>query len=106
MVKIDGSMRVLAEAYSQELERLIKGQAGSREWTEILEHAKLLRAATFAHLQKVQPQLQTSLAISGPGPKGIADKTYEFLVNAAYQFGSSLGELRKDFPAIVRIVAG
>jgi len=57
----------------------------------------------------VQPQLQasqTSLPISGPGPKTIADKTYAFLVGAAYQFGSSLGELRKHFPADVRIVAG
>jgi hypothetical protein len=106
MVKIDGPVRVLAEAYSQELERLTRGKAGSREWTEILEHAKLLRAATFDRLQKVQPLLNTSLPISGPDPKGIADKTYEFLVDAAYQFGSSLGKLRKDFPANVQIVAG
>jgi hypothetical protein len=105
MTEIDGSVRVLTDAYSEELERLIKGEAGSPEWMEILEQANLLRAATFDHLIKVQPQLQTSLPISGRGPQGIADKTYEFLVNAAWQFGSSLGELRKSFPPEIQIVA-
>jgi len=109
MVKIDGLVRVVAQAYAEELQRLIKGEAGSKEWTQILEQVNLLRAATFDQFLKLQPQLkssQTSLPISGPGPKSIADKTYQFLVDAAYQFGSSLGELRKDFPADVQIVAG
>lgn len=105
LIKIDHQIRVLADAYSQELERLIRDAPGSREWTEVLEVCTLLRAATFDDLLKLQPQLHTSLPISGPDPKSIADKTYEFLVDAGFQFGSSLGELRKSFPANVQIVA-
>lgn len=106
MVKIDSSIRLLADAFVRELERVINGEAGSQEWMEIIENVNLLRAAIFDHLLRVQPQLHTCLPISGPGPHGIADKTYEFMVNAAWQFGSSLGELRKSFPPNVRIVAG
>jgi len=106
MVKIDGSIRLLAVAFAQELERLIEGEAESQEWMETLEHINLLRAALYEHLLRVQPQLHTCLPISGPGPHGIADKTFAFLVDAAWQFGSSLGQLRKNFPPRVQIVAG
>ena len=106
MVKIDGSIRLLAVAFAQELERLIEGEAESQEWMETLEHINLLRAALYEHLLRVQPQLRTCLPISGPGPHGIAEKTYGFLIDAAWQFGSSLGQLRKNFPPNVQIVAG
>ncbi len=106
LIKIDHQIRVLADAYSQELERLIRDAPGSREWTEVLEVCTLLRAATFDDLLKLQPRLKTSLPISGPESHSrIADKTYAFLVDAGFQFGSSLGELRKSFPANVQIGA-
>ena len=106
MVKIDSSLRLLAVAFAQELQRLIEGEAESQEWMETLEHINLLRAALYDHLLRVQPQLHTCLPISGPGPHGIADETCAFLVAAAWQFGSSLGQLRKNFPPRVQIVAG
>jgi hypothetical protein len=58
-------------------------------------------------IARMQERLKTELSsLPLSDPKTIADRTYEFLVDAAYQFGSSLGELRRSLPANVQIVAG
>jgi len=103
--KIDPSLRLVLQAYSQELERLIGRKGASVEWINILEQVRLLRAATSDLLLRVQPQLRTGLPISGTGPKSLADKTYTFLVDAAYLFDSSLGGLRKRHQPDDQIVA-
>ena len=100
--KLDASMHVLIDAYSEDLERLLRGEPTSREWAEMIECAQLLRVTTLDCFLRLKTGM-TNLPLSEP--QNLADRTYGFLMDAAYLFASSLGVLRKRFPAKSQILS-
>jgi len=100
--KLDAQVQLIAEAYIAEQRRLLNDDAGSREWTEIIQQVRLLTYATMDHLLKLKPELEQTAYYFDPD--NIEQKAHKLLSGSAYQFGISLRKLETLFPSSVRIV--
>lgn len=103
MSQIEASVQLIAEAFEFELKRLLRGDDGTSEWTDIVRHVRILTYRTLDQFLALQPDLKGHGYYFHPSRPG--EQLHKLLTDAAYQFGISLRQLERVYPPCIQVLA-